>query len=378
MKNFTPLEHFNSTELPNMFDYATKELSQDAFLCWVLAWKNTSGNKMCEVAAKFFAVFINKSVYKDTLSVSDIVKVEIIPQHKNIDILVLAHLKSGKILPFIIEDKTNTTEHDEQLKKYRDKIINEYIDYTEPICIYYKTGYIQENKSKIEDQHYILFDKKEILDVLYKFKRYEMPLVFCEYYTHIVSKQMIEDAFISAIENNSVEGINDYLHLSGCQWELMKKLTTNIKGCPGINPMIQKANRGGTYWTHFEIDNVDLKGYDYAFYRIDLKVKGYYFSLRQYLKYNKKEYMDKVGIYDEEKLRKGKMQRLEIYRQCFEKAVREKDDKVTIFHDDGGLIESEIGTFYLKDVETLLFLKNNIAAVTKRFLELVRYQGDGS
>ena len=23
---------------PNLFDYATKELSQDAFFCWLLAW----------------------------------------------------------------------------------------------------------------------------------------------------------------------------------------------------------------------------------------------------------------------------------------------------------------------------------------------------
>ena len=34
----------NSTE-PNIFHFATKELSQDAFLCWLLSWAKNDYNK---------------------------------------------------------------------------------------------------------------------------------------------------------------------------------------------------------------------------------------------------------------------------------------------------------------------------------------------
>lgn len=30
------------TKTPNIFDFATSELSQDAFLCWLIAWADSS------------------------------------------------------------------------------------------------------------------------------------------------------------------------------------------------------------------------------------------------------------------------------------------------------------------------------------------------
>ena len=38
----------NNPQRPNLFDYATSELSQDAFLCWLLKWADPMYRKFSE------------------------------------------------------------------------------------------------------------------------------------------------------------------------------------------------------------------------------------------------------------------------------------------------------------------------------------------
>lgn len=109
MKTYSPIERLNDITLPNLFNYATKELSQDAFLCWALEWRNTHGHQMCEFAFLLLESFIKNSVYKKQINPLDIIKVELIRHYKNIDVLALAKLRNGMILPIIIEDKTDTS-----------------------------------------------------------------------------------------------------------------------------------------------------------------------------------------------------------------------------------------------------------------------------
>ena len=46
----------------NLFDFATKELSQDAFLCWLINWLNYKKEniELYNTAKKFINLIINK------------------------------------------------------------------------------------------------------------------------------------------------------------------------------------------------------------------------------------------------------------------------------------------------------------------------------
>lgn len=375
MKIYTPKERINDLDLPNLFNYATKELSQDAFLCWALEWRNIRGHQMCEFAYLLLESFIKESIYKNQIDPLDIEKVEIKKQYKNIDILVLAKLKNGMILPIIIEDKIDTSEHDNQLERYREIIIKEYTNYPEPICIYYKTGYFFELYSEIEKHHYIVYDKLKILNILKIFEDFQMPLLFCDYYAHLVHKQKYEDNIISAynraVQSGNINILTENLNINFAQWELMKKLTSNIEENAENN--IRKGNNpNGNPWTLYDIDDSYLKGKDNSFYRIDKNIDGYYLSLRQYCKYNSSKYMKEIGVTDKEVLLKDKMKRLDIYRECFEKSVREINQHIEICTSNRGAYESEIGCFRLDSIDTLLWLEKNLPVVTNRFLQLVK------
>ena len=77
-------------ERNNMFKYATKELSQDAFICWLVNYINTDEEEYKEVAKDFIELIADKIgnvKFKEYIKSNDY-KVEIKHQYKNIDILL--------------------------------------------------------------------------------------------------------------------------------------------------------------------------------------------------------------------------------------------------------------------------------------------------
>ena len=92
------------TITPNIFDYATSELSQDAFICYFLSFgkKEFNGSKEYIAAHKFLR----------ECGIEEDVK-EIHTQYKHIDVLV----ETENYL-LIIEDKTYTNEHGDQILHY--------------------------------------------------------------------------------------------------------------------------------------------------------------------------------------------------------------------------------------------------------------------
>ncbi len=375
VKIYSPKERLLALTIPNLFTYATKELSQDAFLCWTLEWINFRGHRMCEFARSLLNNFLAKSVYKDQINPLDIDTVEIKRQYKNIDVLVLVKLKNDKTLPIIIEDKTDTTLHDKQIQRYTNTIKSECTDFPTPVCVFYKTGYIFEPYSEIETQQCIVYDKSMVIEIMKQFEDFEMPLLFCDYYAYLVSKQNKEDAIIAAydkaFQSGDVTVLLDTLNIDFAQWELMKKLTSKIEKEAEKN--IRKGNNpDGAPWTQYDVDDSYLKGNDEAFYRIDKNSDGYYLSLRQYLKYDTEKYMQKIGVDDKTLLHQGKMTRLELYRRCFAQAVKELKPDMQLFVSNRGAYESDIGTFRFDSVENLLWIEQNLGIVTNRFLQLVQ------
>ena len=83
----------------------------------------------------------------------------------------------------IIEDKTFTDQHDDQLKRYLEKVEKDYKSYIVK-GVYYKTGF-QSNIEAIEDANYVFVDLKKILATIEKYKEQTGSEIFKSYYDYI-------------------------------------------------------------------------------------------------------------------------------------------------------------------------------------------------
>jgi hypothetical protein len=131
---------------PNIFEISTKELTQDGFVTWLLKWADPVNKKydtkLNECGVDFVKFLIRKQ-YNDNIEIK---KVEADRQWKNIDIC--ADVNEQYFI--IIEDKTFTGEHSNQLEIYK-KISLERCKKSDRklICIYLKTG--TEAKSSLKN-----------------------------------------------------------------------------------------------------------------------------------------------------------------------------------------------------------------------------------
>lgn len=147
---------------PNLFSFATSELSQDAFVCWLLSWAAPEckeiDSKLHQCSIQFIMELFKKHEKEAPETIS---KIEVYKQDNNIDVLCV--INDRYVL--IIEDKIGTQNHSNQLMRYLEDVKNRgYKDeYTLPI--YYKTE-DQGDYSEIIDAGYKVFLRDDILQIL--------------------------------------------------------------------------------------------------------------------------------------------------------------------------------------------------------------------
>lgn len=99
----------------NIFSFATNELSQDAFICWCLNWINMPVRDDNASGRQFGARFLSRLLH-EAYDVSKVNQVYIFRQLLNIDVLVLVPELQ---VALIIEDKTSSQEHGNQINRYK-------------------------------------------------------------------------------------------------------------------------------------------------------------------------------------------------------------------------------------------------------------------
>jgi hypothetical protein len=122
---------------PNIFEISTKELTQDGFITWLLKWADSQNEEydktLHDCGVDFVKYLLKKQISEDII----VKKVEADRQWENVDIWVDVNEKYF----IIIEDKTFTSEHSNQLETYKKKSqdwCNE--NNHKLICIYLKIG----------------------------------------------------------------------------------------------------------------------------------------------------------------------------------------------------------------------------------------------
>ena len=199
---------------PNIFNYATSELTNDAMICWMVDWANSKHEIYKNLSREILRLFTdNKNL--------DVESVNIKKQYKNIDILM--EVNDSEVI--VIEDKVNTSSHSNQLEKYKEIIDNEeaYKNYKKHY-IYYKVG----NEclyNGVEQAGYTRVSREAILSIIKKYRD---------------------------LENNL---LNDYIYYL----ESIEKPSNMYKEEDDINKWCWKTWEG--YYNHLQLTDVIKDGY---------------------------------------------------------------------------------------------------------------------
>ena len=164
----------------NLFHYATSELSQDAFICWLLS-HGTNENKGTILYECAMTMLTEMCEHKcEPIEVKDIKR-----QYENIDVLVEVLADNKETYWFIIEDKTGTSVHDKQLERYIETVKTKKETAEDRIIgVYYKSG-IQGVFSEVKNAGYHIMCRDKILCVLSKYVEDSKSEILKDYYDNL-------------------------------------------------------------------------------------------------------------------------------------------------------------------------------------------------
>ena len=183
----------------NIFKWATKELSQDAIVAWLLANPETN---------TAFVKSLLKKKCPENFTIDDIET-----QKNSIDVLVTIKV-DGKKQAIIIEDKTNTFLHDNQMLRYI-KTVTDKRKYSKIYFVLFKTGIVYSWESDEFDRQRRLIENENKMFSLEKLNDYyskDKKLIISGSYnkkeidfTNNISKIILSDIY-------TLENFNEFLN----------------------------------------------------------------------------------------------------------------------------------------------------------------------
>ena len=186
-------------ERNNIFNFATSELSQDAFICWLCNWVNFDDNDLSEDEKKLKELAIDFIEKMSGEKLGDR-KVNIKRQYQKIDILLEIQNKTEFItkeneknpvvdIYVIIEDKVGTSLHSDQQKTYRNLIFEKNKEdngnKAEIKVVYYKI-YDEDNMERLKENGVnVILGRENILELLKEYKDKINNSIFENYHNYL-------------------------------------------------------------------------------------------------------------------------------------------------------------------------------------------------
>ncbi len=252
---------------PNLFHYATSELSQDAFICWLAAWADPkykdADTVLHEIARSFIASMIQK--VKSDYDVSTLKAVKVRRQVGKLDVLIEINKpdsdeKAPGELAILIEDKTHTFDHGTQLADYHKHVVG--LGYTEDkmIPLYFKTSY-QSRFDKLGEK-YKTYIRKDFFEVLRKGKEAGLSnAIFTDFLEHLENMEYVVNQYekknIALTEGPDKWDGNDW---RGLFMALYEKFKEDDNANWGYVPNASGGFFG--FWWHFQVStNEDYWSY---------------------------------------------------------------------------------------------------------------------
>ena len=250
--------------VPNIFKYATKELSQDALICWLVACAKVSEGELRECGLAFIQALFDSgdrtTITNDRTTVTNdgepkqypgngsVSEVTFGPKRQygkgKIDVFFQASVDE-KTVSFVVEDKTHTEMHGDQLKRHLwtakgDKIEEDFIK-----PVYFKTGYIfDDERERAKRAGFSVFDGDDMIKFLNEpqrggERRHRALHEFLRQYADHLDGEL--DGRQKALNNWDLN--KDFV-----QWKFMLRLRDALEMGPAARP-VRRRNRGGSAWT---------------------------------------------------------------------------------------------------------------------------------
>lgn len=373
----------------NIFRFATKELSQDAFLCWSINWINEGAeHPLYQYGKDMLDLFLGEN------KLDEYYDVQIFRQYEKIDILVMFKDKNGGTRALIIEDKTNTSEHSNQIDKYRDKLdrklkndncINEYSIY----LAYVKTGIMYDNDIRIVNKGATVVDLNMLLKVVSKYYDKSKSEILVDFYKYISSIKSHRENLVELIINREYESA---LYDRFGQFYFLDKIFENRskykevgEWYDGVEPngvvytdhIYAGTNRGGRPWIEYAFWKEKypinyivpfVNEYHSLFWRVDCKwdkiecKHRFYVALRHY---DDNVRSDKEYINERKKFVYRKL------RVLADKIAEENSDRFTKIGVRENYKESDLLFIYIDKIShmNLEEISTYLNEITKKFIK---------
>ena len=304
-------------ERNNIFNFATSELSQDAFICWCLNWLNYKDSELRDLAVDLLKAFGEESI-------SDNQEIIIKRQFKKVDISVV--LKELNRV-YIIEDKINSSERKKQLEEYETKIneLNENekkdlgIDKNlevEVKTVYFKTGFHFSSDKNVKANKIIT--GKIFKEILKKYRN--KSEILDSYYEYLVEKLRTQEN-----EKNYLECKAE----SHGDWNIVKSNIAQycfFKEIFSEERIVSFRNKGnGSAVSQYNLLGKRLPIFETSeryliFWRMDnTKKEGPYLRLNFYHKYDK----------ENESLKYTRKEKYEVVYKKIYKVIKEHKSELT-------------------------------------------------
>ena len=240
--------------MKNLFDFATRELSQDAFLRWLL--ENYDDLELKGAAGDLLRAFCG-------IDLGDVMRISSKAQWCNIDIAVQLTLRDNKTAELFIEDKTYSQEH-EQLKRY-DACIEKWCRSNEIYKIFYKTDVVRSDeeervKGADDKNQWRVFSIREILPIFEKYTGSE-NLILRQYAEHIVN-------VYRATENTQIPE-RDGTHIDYLKWISYLKRTVIPQLSEYHGACCFFVTKAGPY--PYVYMSVEKKGFDKVIPKLEIR-----------------------------------------------------------------------------------------------------------
>ncbi len=325
----------------NLFSFATSELSQDAFLCWLAALVDHDDPELQRLGRSFIAWLWELA--RGSKIEPELVRLRERPktQWKKIDVTLDATI-GEQAFRFIIEDKTDTTQHGDQLKRYLEAAR---ADGSDVVPIYFKTGYHFGSDRAAREAHYAVVELRPWVEFL-RAQRAQSDILedYRSHVAHVLERR--EQSLELLFEPSGFEGFkHDFV-----QYEFLGKLAAYCPETVGGSAIHRGTNMGGSSWTQYRFGHspaVLPGGVDEVlFHRIDKRQDEegetrYYLSTRQY-----------APVKGTPAAAAAKLTRLAEYQVAFSAAIEQAGPGLCFSRptaDFRGANESEVGILFFDE-----------------------------
>lgn len=326
----------------NIFFHATKELTTDAFLVWLLYFLDSE-----ESYKTYKQLLFDSLILKKDDRGRAVYCIELKRQENNVDVLLSFRFKDNDEQQTVLfEDKTWTMPHSRQLSRYKKMYPNCYRYF------YYKLGYVNsQEEQELSQEQYEIIDAGMMSSTLEKMcglhpliKMYNDYIV----YTFVTIVNSYHEKIFVKHDYNVLWNADAQKYLCDAIVENM----TN-QNVPFLE--IRNGTSFGRPWTQIDIAEKKNGYWEKLFWRVDIRSGKFYIRLNQYAEPSEEEIA-------------YKKHRLEILRNEANGLVATIPALYLGKVENRAIKESEVMIFFLED--------NNLETLIEALPKISRYMMD--